>query len=116
FPADLGLHYEVLGRLPHDGVLAGCNTMVAAARAEGVDPSREDPPKPAPPSGSGGPWLVIVDSRGRLTRLSWLRTQPYWRDILVLCSRATPAAHLDRLRRHRVEHIVAGTDHVDLAA
>lgn len=115
FPVDLGLHYEVLGGLPCDAILAGSGTLLTAARAEGVDMGGEDPPAQAAPRRTG-PWLVIVDSRARLTRLSWLRGQPYWRDVLVLCSHATPAKHLNRLRRLQVEHVLAGDDHVDLAA
>jgi 2,5-diamino-6-(ribosylamino)-4(3H)-pyrimidinone 5'-phosphate reductase len=114
FPIDLRLHYEVLGGLPHDAVLAGSGTLLGAAREEGVDMSGAEPPDPEFTAGAG-PWLVIVDSRGRLTRFAWLRAQPYWRDVLILCSRATPAGHLNRLRRHRVEYVVAGADHVDLA-
>lgn len=115
FPVDLGLHYEVLGGLPYDAILAGSGTLLAAARADGVDLTGEEPPQPPAPERTG-PWLVIVDSKGRLTRLSWLRAQPYWRDVLILCSHATPAKHLNRLRRHRVDHILVGDDHVDLAA
>jgi 2,5-diamino-6-(ribosylamino)-4(3H)-pyrimidinone 5'-phosphate reductase len=51
---------------------------------------------------------VIVDSRGRITRFAWLREQPFWRDVLVLCTSATPAGHLGRLRRLGVEHLVIG--------
>jgi len=114
FPIDLGLHYEVLGGLPHDAILAGSTTLLAAAEAAGEDLTSEEPPGTIP--SRDGPWLVIVDSRGRLTRLSWLRKQPYWRDVLILCSHATPAQHLNRLRRHEVEHVVAGDDRVDLSA
>lgn len=118
FPVDLGLHYETAGSIPHDAVLTGSGTLLAAARAEGVDLSGEDPDEPPPPVAADDrrPWLVVVDSRAQLTRLAWLRGQPYWRDVLVLCSQATPVEHVDRLRRHRVEHVVAGADRVDLSA
>lgn len=118
FTADLGLYYETAGSLPQDAVLTGSGTLLAAARAEGVDLTGEDPEQPPPASAPDDPrpWLAVVDSRGRLTRPSWLRGQPYWRDILVLCSRTTPAVHLDRLRRHHVAHLVVGDDRVDLAA
>ena len=36
--------------------------------------------------------------------------------MLVLCSHATPVERVDRLRRHRVEYVVAGNDRVDLSA
>ena len=118
FPVDLGLHYEVAGRLPGDAILTGSGTLLAAARAEGIDMTATDPDEPVPAHAADDsrPWLVVVDSRGRVTRLGWLRGQPYWRDVLICCSRSTPVEHLARLRHHRVEHLVAGTDRVDLAA
>jgi 2,5-diamino-6-(ribosylamino)-4(3H)-pyrimidinone 5'-phosphate reductase len=117
FPVDLGLHYEVAGRLPGDAILTGSGTLLAAARAEGVDMSGADRDEPVHASAADDPrpWLVVVDSRGRLTRLGWLRGQPFWRDVLICCSESTPAEHRARLVRHQVEHIVAGTDRVHLA-
>jgi 2,5-diamino-6-(ribosylamino)-4(3H)-pyrimidinone 5'-phosphate reductase len=115
FPIDVGLYYELAAGIPHDAVLSGSGTLLAAAREHGVDLSGEDDPPAAGP-GTDGPLLVVVDSRARLTRLGWLRAQPFWRDVVVLCSRATPAAHLRRLDRLRAGHIVTGDDHVDLAA
>ncbi len=118
FPVDLGLYYEVAARLSQQAVLTGSGTLLDGAAREGVDLSSDEPEEPlaGPGNDDGRPWLVVVDSRGRLTRLNWLRGQPYWRDVLILCSRSTPAGHLDRLRRQRVEHVVAGDRHVDLAA
>jgi 2,5-diamino-6-(ribosylamino)-4(3H)-pyrimidinone 5'-phosphate reductase len=116
FPVDLGLHYEIAATIPHDAVLTGSATLLAAARAEGVDFTGEDPDEPVPAvaADDARPWLVVVDSRASLTRLAWLRGQPYWRDVLILCSHSTPARHRDRLRRHRIEHLVVGADRVDL--
>ena len=121
FPADPGLYYELASRLPHQAVLTGSGTMLAAAASEGIDLSEEDP-EPLPgmtvtgpaTAGDPRPLLVIVDGRGRLTRYDWLRKQPYWRDVLVLCSAAAPAGQLDRLRRHRIGHVVLGQSRVDL--
>lgn len=123
FPADVGLYYELAGRLPHQAVLTGSNTMLAAAAAQGVDMSGEDAGPPPDPRARGTqagpdsrPVLVLVDGRGRVTRYAWLRQQPFWRDVLVLCSAAAPASHLDRLGRLGVEYAVLGDDRVDLAA
>nr|ASV46734.1 5-amino-6-(5-phosphoribosylamino)uracil reductase [uncultured bacterium] len=122
FPADLGLYYELAGAVPHEAVLTGSGTMVAAAAADGVDLAAQDPEPPSAvepdPAAEpdARPVLVLVDSGGRVTRFAWLRAVPYWRDVLVLCSSATPAVHRDRLRRHRVPHLVVGEDRVDLAA
>jgi 2,5-diamino-6-(ribosylamino)-4(3H)-pyrimidinone 5'-phosphate reductase len=116
FPADAGLYYEMASRLPHQAVLTGSGTMLAAAVGQGIDLSEEDP-EPLPGiavAGDPRPLLVIVDGQGRVTRYAWLREQPFWRDVLVLCSAATPAGQLDRLRRHRVGHVVLGDGRVDL--
>lgn len=121
FPADAGLYYEMASRLPHQAVLTGSGTMLAAAAGQGIDLSEEDPEPlsgiaatgPAA-AGDPRPLLVIVDGQGRVTRYAWLREQPFWRDVLVLCSAATPAGQLDRLRRHRVGHVVLGEDRVNL--
>jgi 2,5-diamino-6-(ribosylamino)-4(3H)-pyrimidinone 5'-phosphate reductase len=42
FPVDLGLHYEVAATIPHDAILTGSATLLAAARAQGVDLHGED--------------------------------------------------------------------------
>jgi len=114
FPVDEGLYYELAAAIPHDAVLSGSGTMLAAARAQGVDLTGEDVPR-AGPAGDG-PLLVVVDSRGRLTRLDWLRDLPFWRDVVILGSRSTPEPHRDRLRRAGVDCLVTGEDHADLGA
>jgi 2,5-diamino-6-(ribosylamino)-4(3H)-pyrimidinone 5'-phosphate reductase len=103
FPADVGLYYDLASRLPHQAVLTGSGTMLAAAASEGIDLSEEDPEplrgmRVTGPGAAGDPrpLLVIVDGQGRLTRHAWLREQPFWRDVLALCSaglsRVDPAA------------------------
>ncbi len=42
FPANVGLHYELVGRLPHQAVLAGSGTFLAAAASQGVDMDSRD--------------------------------------------------------------------------
>ena len=121
FPADAGLYYELVSRLPHQAVLTGSGTVLAAAASQHIDLSGEDSEPPpgnaaAKPvtAGDNRPLLVIVDGGGRLTRFAWLHSQPYWRDLLVLCSSAIPAGHLDLLRRHHIGHVVLGDGRVDL--
>jgi hypothetical protein len=56
FPADVGLYYELASRLPHQAVLTGSGTMLAAAASEGID------------------LLVIVDGQGNRQRAWRTRT------------------------------------------
>ncbi|MFC3080408.1 dihydrofolate reductase family protein [Phenylobacterium terrae] len=118
FQPDLGLFYELAAAMPQQAILSGSATLAAAAEAAGVDFAQDEaaPAASAASESADRPWLVIVDSAGRITRFDWLRTQPHWRDVLVIGSRATPGAHLDRLRRLGVRHHLLGADKVDLAA
>ena len=115
FTADIGRYYELAARLPHDAILAGSGTMVAAAQAEGVDLAGDDEPSGGP-ADAALPLLVVVDSRGRLTRFDWLRAAGLWRDVMVVGSRRTPAPHCRRLAAAGVELMVHGDDRVDLRA
>jgi 2,5-diamino-6-(ribosylamino)-4(3H)-pyrimidinone 5'-phosphate reductase len=118
FAGDVALYYEVAGGLPHDAVLSGSATFLAAAAEHGVDLGGEDPiPSGGPVSPTGppdAPLLVIVDSGGRLTRFDWLTAVPYWRGILVACSATTPSGHLGLLERHAIPSVVAGEERVHL--
>jgi 2,5-diamino-6-(ribosylamino)-4(3H)-pyrimidinone 5'-phosphate reductase len=118
FPVNLGLYYQTATQLPQQAVLTTSATLGDAAAREGIDLTGEDPNDPVEPPviDDPRPWLVLVDGRGRLPRLGWLRGQPFWRDVLVLCCESTPAEHLDRLRRHHIQHLVVGVEQVDLAA
>jgi 2,5-diamino-6-(ribosylamino)-4(3H)-pyrimidinone 5'-phosphate reductase len=126
FAGDVGLYYELAAGLPQDAVLAGSSTFLAAAAAEGIELTGEDPlpaggaaradaasPDAAAPHDA--PLLVVVDSRGQLTRFAWLTKLPYWRAVLVACSATTPSSHLELLARHGIDHVVVGEDRVDLA-
>ncbi|HEX6685119.1 MAG TPA: RibD family protein [Candidatus Limnocylindrales bacterium] len=120
FPADQGLFYETAAQLPQQAVLCGSATLIGGAAGAGVDLTAPDTaPDTAQrdaPSGDGSsPWLVVVDGGGRITRLGWLRTQPHWRDVLVLCHESTPDTHLELLRRNGIGHFVGGAGRVDLA-
>lgn len=116
FEPDLGLFYRLAAALPQQATLAGSATLVAAARSAGVRLDEEEAEPDAAPGAAAAarPWLVVVDSAGRITRFDWLRRQPHWRDVIVFCSAATPEGHLVRLRRLKVLHHVVGAERVDL--
>lgn len=135
FTPDIGLFYEHVGRWHEDVTLAGADTMLAAkaeltaaaedAAAAGDASDHADDAAPTTPAAGDGdqasgadrrPLLVVPDSRGRIDFWPALRAQPYWRDVFVLCSQATPREHLERLDEQGVGYFVAGDDHVDLGA
>jgi 2,5-diamino-6-(ribosylamino)-4(3H)-pyrimidinone 5'-phosphate reductase len=62
------------------------------------------------------PWLVVVDSRGRVNCWSWLKQTPFWRIGIALCSEATPAAHLAGLEQQGIERLIISDQQVDLSA
>ncbi len=113
---DMGLYYELAAHWKADAMLSGSDTMLAAYAA---DPASEDeascfePPELHP---LHVPWLVVVDSRGRMRNWQRIRREPYWRNAMSLCSRSTPQSHLACLQQQRVDYIVTGDDRVDLRA
>lgn len=117
---DMSRFYTLAGRWQEDCTLVGSNTLLAAmpelGQAEhGAALGRGD----AIGHQGGGasreaPLLAAVDSRGRLPGLGRLRDQPYWRDVIALCSEAAPADHLDCLDAAGVASIVVGAERVDL--
>lgn len=114
FTGDIGLYYELAARWQIDAMLSGSNTMLAAPE-QTSDQAGETIQVEKHPN-DPRPLAVVVDSRGRIHNWNSWRKQPYWRDMIVLCSRSTPEPYLDELREKQVDYIVAGDDHVDLRA
>ena len=114
---DLGQFYELASRWKEDATLAGSETLLSAYPEEQL--SAEDVEGAQPPEKNPDdtcPLLVVPDSRGRQRNWHLLRKEPYWRDVVALCSRSTPEAYLDYLSERHVEYIVSGDDRVDLRA
>lgn len=113
FTPDIALYYELAARWRADAMLAGSETILTSEEQSqgGVEEGIEVPDKG---NDTSLPWLVVPDSRGRIRTWSRLRMEPYWRDVIVLCSRSTPAEYVEYLGRLQIEHIVAGEERVDL--
>jgi len=112
---DMGLYYELASRWNADAMLSGSNTMLAAdATGSAPEPDTYIPPTELHPLAV--PRLVVVDSRGRIRNWNSLRSQPFWREVTVLCSHATPDEYLEYLERREIPFIIAGSDRVDLRA
>jgi len=112
---DMGLYYELASRWNADAMLSGSETMLAAEDS-GMEPEPETYTPPAEFHPLAVPRLVVVDSRGRIRNWNSLRSQPFWREVTVLCSHATPQDYLDYLNRRSIPFIVAGQEKVDLRA
>lgn len=113
---DHGLYYETISRFQVDAMLSGSNTMQEALKNMDISPL-SDPFTPAAKEFEDPrQLLVVVDSRGRINDWSILRNQPYWRDVVVLCSHSTPEDYIHRLKEQRIDFIVTGQNKVDLRA
>jgi 2,5-diamino-6-(ribosylamino)-4(3H)-pyrimidinone 5'-phosphate reductase len=111
--ADMGLYYSVAARWNADAMLSGSETILTGFAGQSELPAGETAPKELHPLAV--PMLVVADSRGRIHLWRLIRSQPYWRDVVVLCSRSTPRAYLKELDQAGVEWIVAGEERVDFA-
>lgn len=116
FTPNLELYYGLVATWKEDATLAGSETILKSAETEATAVEEVDPALPKVEAGDARALLVVPDSRGRIRGWNWLRKQPYWRDVVVLCSRSTPREYLEYLRARRVEYILAGDDRVDLRA
>jgi len=130
FQGDIGLFYQVAAAFGADAMLAGSDTMLAAYASAPPDDGAEiesapAETEPAPAEADGGQadagqageaggLLVVPDSRGRIGNWPQIRREPWWRDVVVLCARATPRAYVAGLEEMGVDYIVAGEERVDL--
>jgi 2,5-diamino-6-(ribosylamino)-4(3H)-pyrimidinone 5'-phosphate reductase len=115
FPVDLYQYYELASTWKEDATLAGSDTFLKAANeAPPEDESALLPPKIDP--NDRRPLLAVPDSRGRIRTWHYLRSLPYWRGFVALCSQSTPQDYLHYLKERHIDCIIAGEDHVDLRA
>ena len=110
---NMGLFYQFIPCWKEEATLVGSHTLLQAPLEE----ERETPSEPFEKNPDDPrPLLVVPDSRGRVRNLHVWRKQPYWRDVVALCSQKTPKEYFKYLQQQQIESIVAGDDHVDLRA
>lgn len=113
FPIDLQQYYALAATWKEDATLAGSGTFLKAASvAPPEDESAFVLPEKDPYDNRA--ILVIPDSRGRIRTWHYLRSLPYWRHFVALCSKSTPGDYLDYLKERHIDYIIAGEGHVDL--
>lgn len=111
---DMELYYNLAGRFGAQAMLSGSATMLsgmASANLPEVDAVSQPELYP-----NHVPYLVVVDGQGQIRNWNAIRSLPFWKEVVVLCSHSTPVDYLEYLDRIGVEHIVAGNGHVDLRA
>jgi 2,5-diamino-6-(ribosylamino)-4(3H)-pyrimidinone 5'-phosphate reductase len=117
FNADVPKFYELASAWKEDSTLAGSDTLLKAYPEQQPDLGDDEAFEHKKDNAHDTrPLLVVPDSRGRLRHmLHLLWHEPYWRDILVLCSAKTPKSYLDYLHKRQVSHIITGEDYVNYA-
>ena len=113
YDVDYGVYYPILLSYQPDAVLTGADTILAAPVE--LPPEEEaDRTKRQPKPGENRPWLVVVDSRGRLSPvLHFYRRMEYSRDVIVLVSDKTPSRYIRFLEDRDYDYLIAGKDRVD---
>jgi len=110
---DLAQFYGVASSFGEDATLAGSKTILSFPGSVPDDEQEiSDAPQKIPHDPR--PLLVVPDSRGRVRNWTQLRSFPYWRDMVALCSNTTPGEYLDYLQRRHVDCIITGEEQVDL--
>jgi len=113
---DQGLYYETIARFQVDAMLSGSKTILDAVWEPSASTGWSDFKPAAKNFADPRQLLVVVDSRGCIENWGVIRDQPYWRDVVVLCSQSTPQAYIDQLNAQRIDFIVAGEERVNLRA
>jgi len=117
FRPDLEAYYELAGRFKEDVTLVGSGTLLQSPEGEIIarEPDEIREPKEADP-GDDRPILAVPDSGDRVKNWVYLRSLPYWRDILALSSSTASPEQINRFKRQRVPYFLAGRTRVDIAA
>lgn len=118
----LFLYYGLSFNWKVDAILMGSNTAhsLGENENENIAVKLPKPLKNSPPPGTEEliyqplPLLVIPDSGGKVHNFRLLQAEPWWRDIVVLCSKKTPPSYLEYLNKREIKYIIAGDDHVDM--
>jgi 2,5-diamino-6-(ribosylamino)-4(3H)-pyrimidinone 5'-phosphate reductase len=113
---NMGLFYGLAGRFAADAILSGSETLLEAFKGSEEAEPLEGPDELHEPMHLRRPLLAVVDSRGRIGPWQAIRSEPWWRDVLVLCATCTPQNYLERLKQLGIDFFACGAEHVDLRA
>jgi len=113
FEVDMRRYYALASTWKEDATLCGSGTVLAAPEGRVKEKDGDVLARRADPKDKR-PLFVVADSRGRVRCWSMLLGAGFWRDGVALCSRRTPARHIEYLRRRGVSRIITGDERVDL--
>jgi 2,5-diamino-6-(ribosylamino)-4(3H)-pyrimidinone 5'-phosphate reductase len=115
FPADVAKFYELAAYWKEDATLAGSDTLLKSYPEEKIMPEDKEAFEHVKSNPDDTrPLLIVPDSRGRLRHiLHMLRHEPYWRNIVILVSGATPNSYLNYLEKRQIYSLMAGKDRID---
>jgi 2,5-diamino-6-(ribosylamino)-4(3H)-pyrimidinone 5'-phosphate reductase len=114
FTANIEKFYDLTSKWEEDATLAGSDTLLAAYAEATTAP--EDAVKFEKDPTDTRPLLIVPDSQGKLRIWHLLRQEPYWRDVLVLCSHKTPQEYLEYLHKGKIDYLISGDNKVDFKA
>lgn len=111
---EMGIYYQTAAFWKPDAMLSGSATILAALQGQDDVPGEADPStKELHPLAV--PYLVVADSRGQIRRWRTLQAQPYWKQVIALCSQSTPGSFLAELDNAGVPYLVHGEDRIDFS-
>lgn len=118
FVPNIGLYYGLAEAWEVDAHLVGADTLIQGEQeADAPEPEAVgESDATAQREGSDPPLLVVTDSRGRVSGWEGIAGQPYWSDVLVLCSETTPDDYLRTLENLNLSYLVTGDDRTDFRA
>ncbi len=117
FELDLGLHYEVAGKIRADAHLIGSDTARTGVSLFTENVPAEGPAdfvKPIIKADERRPFWVLSDSKGKLKGLLHVfRKSCYCKDVIVIVTNKTPEDYINYLKERNYNVIVAGDEYVD---
>ncbi len=117
FEVDLGLHYELAGKIRADAHLVGSETAKTGIESftdEIPQEEQSDFDKPAAKQNDPRPYWVIPDSKGKLKGLLHVyRRSCYCKDIIIITTTTAPIDYLQYLKERNYDTLIAGDDQIN---
>jgi 2,5-diamino-6-(ribosylamino)-4(3H)-pyrimidinone 5'-phosphate reductase len=115
FDIDNELYYQQASEWSLDAVLMSSNALLKRFQLKDGDLNEETEFKLDDTNENDNkPLLIVPDNRGNIRIWEKVLKTPFFRDILVLCSRSTPQEYLDFLEESYIKYMVIGYDEVNL--